>query len=62
MKLHEQRNHLAETQSDALDFIQTSLEYLSSSKFQNGENWIRTWEVQNMLLNIRTKLDTVMEG
>jgi len=56
MRLAEQRDVLVKAENSIIDDIQTSLEYLSSNKFQNGEDWIRTWEVENILRNIRSKV------
>jgi len=61
MKLHEQRNLLVNTQEEILEDIQSNLEFLNSPKFQNGEDWIRTGEVQAMLACIRSKLQQALE-
>jgi hypothetical protein len=55
MKMHESLNKKTETLSEIESSIDTFLVYLSSDKFSNGEDWIRTWEVEKILKEIRSK-------
>lgn len=54
MKLHEAVAQKTETLSEIESSIDTFLTYLASDKFKNGEDWIRTWEVEKILKEIRS--------
>ena len=63
MRLHEQRDKLDDARKRTLNQIQSFLEYLASPKFtavgiddKEERDYIRTWEVENCLKNLRTLL------
>ena len=55
MRLHEQRNLLESEREEARVEIQIFLKYLASSKFHEDDS-IRTWEVSDLLVNLRNIL------
>ena len=61
MKLYEQRTNLVNTHQEIVEDIQNALEYLSSPKFENGEDWVRTGEIQTLLIGMRNKLALSMD-
>ena len=60
MKLHEQVKTFKKQNKEIQEDIQNMLSYVSGPKFFN-DTTIQVWEVQKMLLQIRSKLTEVIE-
>ncbi len=56
MKLVEQRDTLLFQVNTGVDEINEFLSYLEGPKFQNGEDWVRTWEVTKFLRLLRADI------
>jgi hypothetical protein len=56
MRLHEQRDFLFRTLSEAVLDVGTFRAYLASSKFQGENDYIRTQEMTNFLAKLQHRL------